>query len=477
MPNPPATEPGRNAPCPCGSGRKYKLCCLGARDAEEALRQRLRQTEDRLVGEIAGAVMPDAELVEEALAEFFADDPSKEPPEDEQRAIEFTVLFMPWLLFSFVRSRRRGGQRRGPEIPAALAYLQDNWERLSDLDRRFLAAACNTPFSFHVVREVTPGRGMVLHDILTGHDCRVLERSGSLTLERDAILFAKIATIEGVSLTLGCAPLVIPPTCHNTIIDLRQAISKRATPRVEHLFTWERQIRELYFSYADQVRNPKPPVLQNTDGDPLVLTTLEYELRCSVQAAFERLHSLCLDSVEDVLEDATRTPEGDLRSVRVAWMKRGNRLHKEWDNTVLAHLDLEPGRLTANVNSARRADRLRREIAKRLGRDAVWLRSTAKRAEEVMAEPGHARGGTAERPLDDDPDLRQVMQEMAARHWEAWLDQRIPALGNHTPRQAAKTSLGRERLEALLADIAWRADRLPALQRPDIAALRRELGL
>lgn len=23
--------PGRNEPCPCGSGRKYKLCCLGKR--------------------------------------------------------------------------------------------------------------------------------------------------------------------------------------------------------------------------------------------------------------------------------------------------------------------------------------------------------------------------------------------------------------------------------------------------------------
>jgi hypothetical protein len=22
-------QPGRNAPCPCGSGRKFKKCCLG----------------------------------------------------------------------------------------------------------------------------------------------------------------------------------------------------------------------------------------------------------------------------------------------------------------------------------------------------------------------------------------------------------------------------------------------------------------
>lgn len=25
-----AQDPGRNAPCPCGSGKKYKKCCLGA---------------------------------------------------------------------------------------------------------------------------------------------------------------------------------------------------------------------------------------------------------------------------------------------------------------------------------------------------------------------------------------------------------------------------------------------------------------
>lgn len=27
-----AAKSGRNAPCPCGSGRKYKQCCAGKRD-------------------------------------------------------------------------------------------------------------------------------------------------------------------------------------------------------------------------------------------------------------------------------------------------------------------------------------------------------------------------------------------------------------------------------------------------------------
>ncbi|NTU64061.1 MAG: hypothetical protein HGB05_11850 [Chloroflexi bacterium] len=51
-------------------------------------------------------------------------------------------------------------------------------------------------------------------------------------------------------------------------------------------------------------------------------------------------------------------------------------------------------------------------------------------------------------------------------------------LGNITPRQAAKTPLGRERLEALLAEFSWRQEASPNnLIRVDIDWIRRELGL
>ena len=42
------------------------------------------------------------------------------------------------------------------------------------------------------------------------------------------------------------------------------------------------------------------------------------------------------------------------------------------------------------------------------------------------------------------------------QHWENWLDERLPALNNQTPRQAARTAAGRKRLEALLAEFEWR---------------------
>ena len=46
-----------------------------------------------------------------------------------------------------------------------------------------------------------------------------------------------------------------------------------------------------------------------------------------------------------------------------------------------------------------------------------------------------------------------------------------------TPREAAKNRQGRERLQALLADFAWRAKETPPEQRPDLARLRESLGL
>jgi hypothetical protein len=59
---------------------------------------------------------------------------------------------------------------------------------------------------------------------------------------------------------------------------------------------------------------------------------------------------------------------------------------------------------------------------------------------------------------------------------ETWIDTKVPALGNRTPRQAAKTVRGRERRQ-ILADFARTAERSPSATRPDVEALRRTLGL
>lgn len=46
---------GRNEPCPCGSGNKYKRCCLAADEAASAAKSRADQEKRRQVAEVLQA--------------------------------------------------------------------------------------------------------------------------------------------------------------------------------------------------------------------------------------------------------------------------------------------------------------------------------------------------------------------------------------------------------------------------------------
>ncbi len=76
------------------------------------------------------------------------------------------------------------------------------------------------------------------------------------------------------------------------------------------------------------------------------------------------------------------------------------------------------------------------------------------------------------------PEVRAQITAMMQDRWKRWLDEPIPALDGKTPRQAAKTKEGRERLEALLFSFERREGRPGEdLFKPDIDELRSQLGL
>ena len=91
-------KPGRNEPCPCGSGKKYKHCCLvaGAAPASESADffwRRMRVVLDgyasRMMGFIQQAYGPSA--MHEAWGEFIGQDDV-----DLDLETPLMQLFMPW---------------------------------------------------------------------------------------------------------------------------------------------------------------------------------------------------------------------------------------------------------------------------------------------------------------------------------------------------------------------------------------------
>jgi hypothetical protein len=77
----------------------------------------------------------------------------------------------------------------------------------------------------------------------------------------------------------------------------------------------------------------------------------------------------------------------------------------------------------------------------------------------------------------DTPEAAQLVLELKRRHYTAWLDEPIPALGDLTPREAARRPATRRQLELLLQDMEQAEGRGPAEQGFDFGWVRGELGL
>lgn len=270
------------------------------------------------------------------------------------------------------------------------------------------------------------------------------------------LLFARTLTMDGVSVLLGMGSTLLPPTRRTDLMPLRDKVAGRGKRLTrDEVAALDDPLRHWYLHAADQEHNPRLPTLVNTDWDPLALTTLHFELRCTPEEAFATLRSLDVLSPtdEEALEDPQRDASGRLTSFTLHWVKRGNKKHKSWDNTTLGRIAVRGAVMTADVNSNKRATRLKREIATRLGDRASYVRAVIESTEHMLEQ---ARAGTGGPPRETEPALRELEATMQEQQWTDWLDESVPALGGKTPRQAARSQAGREMLNAVLNAFEWR---------------------
>ena len=477
---------GRNDPCPCGSGKKYKRCCLEQEAAFQELWSRERDVCDNLTRNMMKfAALHFGEELEEAWKDFeMSDFPEPLDEHEDERQI-----FMPYFLFHWdpFRPRRGRGMQRNSGV-IARAYAVEKGDQLSDLERLFLEQAATQPLSFYEVLWSKPGERMELRDILVGGDTEVFERSGSRGLQRGDILFAQMWNLTGYAV-LGCtAPICIPPKWKSEVIGLRRKLQKKIAKQMRNLAAgdlgrYADDIREAYLDIRDRLH--APPHFANTDGDPLHFHTLTFGIE-SAEAAFKALAPLALGRPKkELLHHAELDKEGKIRSVEFDWLKKGNRKMSTWENTILGSIKISEHSLIAVVNSEKRAGRLRAEIEKRFGSTATHQSTVAKTADELLAESpkrGKNKAEVDEDAAEDvlrDPQVRKQFQEKMQEQAEAWAHEKVPALGGRTPMQAVNDPDGREIVESLL--VQWERHGEEGLYqqgiRPDISRLRKILNL
>src|SRR5687768_16184332 len=156
---------GRNDPCPCGSGKKYKQCHLPIEEAAAAEQLRLRRAVDTLLPKIITAAQSQAAAVPAAFDRFWDGKYTSEQLEElddlEGRGGE---RFLTWFAFDYPLDDQG-------TLVEQLATGDTNVSELdtsdiNDDEARLLSDWAAVRLRPYVVQSVQKGQGMQLSDLL-----------------------------------------------------------------------------------------------------------------------------------------------------------------------------------------------------------------------------------------------------------------------------------------------------------------------
>lgn len=336
---------GRNAPCPCGSGKKAKRCC-----GERA--SRLPPSPG------APLHMLDEQLVEEMLAfanlrfgrNWFTKAQEEYFLKDEGRVgMEQLQLFIPWVLHHWGIEAGR---------PVREWFLEEQGNRLSKVQRAWLTAQASSVVTLWEVQAVSRGEGVTVTDRLGGetrfvHDVKISQAMGVRTT-----MLGRVVEQGGISVLCGLHPSVLPP--HAAAEAEREARVMLETPDGEvprEKLKGEAETLELIHLWMEAVLELEPLALgtrklTNTDGDPLLMTVDHFTFPpWERERVLERLLGL----------KGAELTEEEMPAL-VVFLKKGNAMHKSWRNTVVGRAWVSEAHLLLETNSVRRAETLRKRV-------------------------------------------------------------------------------------------------------------------
>ena len=479
---------GRNDTCPCGSGKKYKKCCLASANASDFQFRWFRQVHAELVPKLIEFASDELKtpLIEAAWMEF--DGEGTLGPYDP--ASSMNVLFLPWFLFNWTIELKPTKSHDLSDVTIAEMFMMTN--EVNAGEEALLQGAIRCPYTLCEVIEVQPGSGFVLFDLLRRIQYGVVERAASQTLKRGEIIYCATSEIRGLRSNVGTGPYALRPTAKANVLELRNWIlAETGVDKLTHedLLDFESEIRGLYLDHVRAMLTP--PRLANSDGDPLVPQKVYFDID-SANDGFHALKDLAKgEKKADLLREAV-VQDGLIVKAEIPWLGGKEEARMRLSGSVLlGNLKLEGNTLVAEVNSYRRAERIKRLIERRMGTAARYKTTAIEAIEPRFQERWNAAVGFSESSnsatqvfedagisLEDKPELRAMLEETARQHWQSWFDLPVPALSGMTPREAAQTEAGRDLLESLLLEYERHEDvDRDNMFGPDVGALRRELGL
>lgn len=327
----PSTQRGRNRPCPCGSGRKFKVCCLAPVVAPLAKR---------------------AELLYNLVATYAQRAPSGDPLGQLINAIgpnpQVALLCVDLLL------THEGFTER---------FLRARGTWLRDDERALIETWAKTPLGVHEIRSVRRGMGVTVRMLPGGPSVELQDRKFSTCVRHLDLLCGRLLS-NGTDLHLLSMPAFVSRDRRRDLLDLLAC-----DPSAQ-------QIAEFF--------GPQPdPYLQNSDGHDYLSTELTLDLP-DAGSAWQRLSTRLVPTDDDTLD---RQEERDGKTVSLGQISRTG-----WRWTLTANSQERLAALETLVRTEAPAAREVSRRAERIGgeppRDGRKVRTLVMDSFVAPADPG-----------------------------------------------------------------------------------------
>ena len=448
------TCPGRNDPCPCGSGLKYKKCCLQTQLVEVGSRLTLRSARHSAMEQLLrfgfGPQLEGDHAIAEVL--FWADrlaGRSIAAVKDLVGSDDARSKYNAWFLFDL--DIDAGGT-------VADLFLADRGARLGPSEREYLERVRRAPLALYEIQSVEQGRGVDLLDLWAGTRMFVHEQTATESLVCWDLLGARVVPDGAGSLLFEGGLYLYPASAKHAILQELKRLHRqfvKHTPAADDAAFFRRHGMIFHHLWLDYVIFPPRPDIRTTEGHKVVLTRSAFDIRDgdALRAAFAGRDDL------DTQDDGS-----------FAWIEDAGTRQR-----LLGTFVISGRRLTLESTSKERAARGRAWV-ERVAGSAVAYRATAYETVDRALERAVPVSREPQVPADVEALL---LRELYDRHYRDWLDLPLPALKNRTPRAAARLKSLRPVLIDLLKQLENGNERQKQKGRPgyDPAWLWQALGL
>jgi hypothetical protein len=386
-------------------------------------------------------------------------------------------------------------------------YLKRRGWNETAMNKAYMSALRASVISLYEASDIRAGESFLARDLIRGGEpVRVSEHTATRTLKPWDRIAARLVEMRGKT-TLGDGVLPFEHELSESLIaalgrvlarapeglaDLSADLDIELSPEESALVVDETEVLRLAAPMVstywlndtlERVLSPAVPKVYNSDGEDMAIVALHYRLEKGVTA--EKLRAALMAAPD--LDPASATFWNWLApraapQARVKPKGRGGIAFTsmlEHGAIVLGTLELKDRTLTLHVNSEPRLERGRAMLEPLLEGLVATPLIERQTLDQALAEH-RMRGSAPVSPGLPPAEERRLIHAQLDMHYRRQLDEPIPALGDISPRKAAKTAKGRAKIAAWLKFLENRAaqqDPGDPMADHDLTWLWEELGV